>query len=237
MVKLNHDWLTEGLIDFEYKKYILLSYIKDVRKNFDRTCLYPFLGDLIFHYGNLQKIKEKKQLMYDQFPSTLSKNDVEKLKVNYKKIIEDDEVMKEMEEILSYAIPIIDRTINQGKEIYDFVEEQMELSPVGLTPLYDKEGYLFINKDSSRDVSIYKYSISVFENASDKYRGINTTYIGEDFQDLSRSYEKIKLDLVKTFKELPNPASFLVLSKLKFPETPTILPIAKRLLMKQVSFS
>ncbi len=237
MVKLSHDWLTEGSIDFEYKKYILLSYIKDVRKNFDRTCLYPFLADLIFHYGNLQKIKEKKQLMYDQFPSTLSKNDVEKLKVTYKKIIEDDEVMKEMEEILSYAVPVIDKTINQGKEIYDFVEEQMELSPVGLTPLYDKEGYLFINKDSSHDVSIYKYSISVFENASDTYRGINTTYIGEDFQDLSRSYEKIKLDLVKNFKELPNPASFLVLSKLKFPETPTILPIAKRLLMKHVSFS
>lgn len=30
MKTLNHNWLTEGLIDFEYKKYILLSYLQEV---------------------------------------------------------------------------------------------------------------------------------------------------------------------------------------------------------------
>ena len=35
MKKLEKDWLTRGLIDFEYKKYILLSYLQGVQSYFD----------------------------------------------------------------------------------------------------------------------------------------------------------------------------------------------------------
>ena len=58
MERLKHDWLTEGLMDFEYKKYILLAYLKDIREKFNKSQLYPFLSELIFHYNNLQKIKK-----------------------------------------------------------------------------------------------------------------------------------------------------------------------------------
>jgi hypothetical protein len=34
---------------------------------------------------------------------------------------------------------------------------------------------------------------------------------------------------------LPNPSVYLVLSKLKFPFDKTLMPIAKRLLVKQIS--
>ena len=75
MEQLKHDWLTEGLIDFEYKKYILLAYLKDIRKRFDVNQLYPFMSDLVFHYRNILKVKESKKLMYENFPETLSKAD------------------------------------------------------------------------------------------------------------------------------------------------------------------
>lgn len=235
MTKLNHDWITEGLIDFEYKKYVLLAYLKDVRGRFNESELYPFLSDLVFHYSNLKKIKDQKQLLYSQFPESLSKADFEKLKISYKKIVEDDAVMAQLQEIISYAIPRIDSAIKEGKEIYDFVEENMEFSPVGLTPIYDQEGYLFLNRDAERQVSIYRYAVSVFESSNEKYRGISTTYVGDEFQDFSRTYEKIKLDLAKRFSDLPNPASFLAVSKLSFPKSQTLLPIAKRLLIRYVS--
>ena len=59
MKKLEKDWLTSGLIDFEYKKYILLAYLQEVKGNFDSNKLYPHLSDLIFHYQNLLDLKKK----------------------------------------------------------------------------------------------------------------------------------------------------------------------------------
>ena len=53
MEKLSKDWLTQGLIDFEYKKYVLMAYLQRVKTSFERIELYPFMADLVFHYRNL----------------------------------------------------------------------------------------------------------------------------------------------------------------------------------------
>ena len=145
MDTLKHDWLTSGLIDFEYKKYVLLAYLKDTKKRFNNAQLYPFLSDLVFHYNNLMKVKTKKEVLYESFPKTISRVEFEKLKFNYIKIIEDDEVMKEMGDIIAYSLPLIKNTIKEGRELHEFVESNLEFSPVGVVPIYANEGYLFIN--------------------------------------------------------------------------------------------
>ena len=68
MEKLSNDWLTQGLIDFEYKKYLLLAYLQTVKSSFGKGELYPFLADLVFHYRNLQALKENKSLIREAFP-------------------------------------------------------------------------------------------------------------------------------------------------------------------------
>ncbi len=237
MESLKYDWLTEGLIDFEYKKYVLLAYLKDVREKFNTTRLYPFLSELIFHYNNLQKLKEHKKLLYEGFPSSISKADFAKLKLTYKKVIQDDETVKVMEDIITYALPQIDQIIGEGKELFDFVRTNIEFEIVGLKPLYDKEGYIFFNHDGSRDVVIFRYSVSSFKNNEDNYWGINTTYVSRDFKDISRSFERIKVDLSRSYQDLPNPNTYSLVSKMKFPLPETLLPIGKRLIMKEVSVS
>lgn len=235
MENLQHDWLTEGLIDYEYKKFVLLAYLKDIKKRFYLTQLYPFLGDLVFHYRNLQRIKSNKELIYESFPKSISKADFQKLEFTYKRIINDDDMMQEIESIIAFAIPQLEIMINEGKELYEFVEENLEIEPVGLTPIYANEGYILVNQDAERDVSIFRYQLSIFERADEKYRSLSTTYLNDDFKDISRSFEQIKLDLAKRYKELPNPATYLVVSKLKFPLPETLLPVAKRLLVRTIS--
>lgn len=235
MANLTSDWLTEGLIDYEYKKYVLLAYLEDIRNRFDASELYPFLSDLIMHYRNLQRVKSNKELIYESFPQHISRADFKKLEFTYKKIIEDDEMMSELNDIISFALPLIERAIGEGRELYEFVEENLEVSPVGLSPIYQNEGYILVNQDASRDVAVFRYQLSVFEGAEEKYRGINTTFLTRDFQDLSRTFEQIKLDLVRKFKELPNPATFLVMSKIHFPLPQTLLPVAKRIVVRQLA--
>ena len=47
---LNRDWVTEGNLDVEYKKYLLLAYLQFVQQNFSQKKLYPPLSELIEHY-------------------------------------------------------------------------------------------------------------------------------------------------------------------------------------------
>ena len=81
MMLLNENWLTQGLMDLEYKKYILLAYMNEVKQNFGTRRLYPFLSDLVFHYNNLKTLKENKKLIFQNFPKEISKADFEKLEI------------------------------------------------------------------------------------------------------------------------------------------------------------
>ena len=235
MEKLKHDWLTEGLIDYEYKKYILLAYLKDIKKRFNQSELYPFMSDLVFHYRNLLKVKQSKEVLYDSFPQSLSKADFNKLQLTYDKIIQDDDVMKQIEEILLFALPKVKSTLEEGKQLYDFVEENINMEPVGVSPIYSDEGYLFIHQDSSTNVSIYRYQMTFFEHAEEKFRSISTEFVMNEMKAVSKTYESMKISLVKQIKELPNPATYLAVSKLKFPLEQTVLPVAKRMLVKYLS--
>lgn len=235
MDRLQHDWLTEGLIDYEYKKYILMAYLRDVGKQFNQSALYPFMSDLIFHYRNLIKVRESKKLLYDNFPETLTKADFNKLRLTYQKIVHDDEVMKQIEEIIAFAIPKMKDMLEEGKELFEFIEEHISLEPVGLSPIYSDEGYLFINQDDSSEVSIYRYQMTFFEHAEEKYRSMSTSFLMNDIKSISRTYENMKVRLTRMFKELPNPSTYLAVTKLKFPLNETVLPVAKRMLVKEIS--
>src|SRR5215475_4990814 len=102
MEKLSKDWLTQGLIDFEYKKYVLMAYLQTVKNSFGKVELYPFLADLVFHYRNLMALKENKTLLRDSFPKELSVEEMKKLELRYREIIEDDTIMVELESIINF---------------------------------------------------------------------------------------------------------------------------------------
>src|SRR5574339_256559 len=97
MEKVSKDWITQGLIDFEYKKYLLMAYLQTVKSSFGKVELYPFLADLVFHYRNLQALKDNKALLKESFPKELSIEEWKRLELSYKEMIEDDSVMSELE--------------------------------------------------------------------------------------------------------------------------------------------
>ncbi len=235
MKTLNQHWLTEGLIDFEYKKYILLAYLQEVKQNFREQKLYPYLSDLVFHYQNLQFIRENKKLIYENFPKEISKADFEKLNISYKKIVQDDELMAQIEEILTFSIPRFKDMLNEGKDMYEFIEDHVNISQVGLTSLYRNEGYLFIAQPQTSDTRVYQYQITLFENAHEKFRGVHTYFLESLKRGIGVTYESLKVDLSRRHKILPNPATYLIESSIQCPLDETLLPIAKRLLVKYIS--
>jgi hypothetical protein len=235
MESLKDNWLTEGLIDFEYKKYQLLGYLQNAKESFKRVELYPFLSDLVFHYRNLMTLKENKLMIHESFPKELSTERLKNLEISYRKIIEDDSIMREIESIMDYALPQFKSSLDEGSFIYEYVESKCEISSIGLTSLYANEGYLFVTQPPEKETNIYRYQITFFEQSSEPMRGIQTTFVETSEKSLVSTYENLKLALIKKYAELPNPAAYLVLSKLKFPYAQTLMPIAKRLLVKEIS--
>ncbi len=235
MDNLKDNWLTDGLIDLEYKKYMLLAYIKKVRESFGRIELYPYLSDLVFHYRNLVALRENKALIFESFPKELSLENLRMLELNYNKMIEDDIVMQEIESIMEFAVPQLKDSMEEGSTIYEFVESKCQLSPVGVVPLYSNEGYMFITQPPENETEVFRYQITVYQNSLEPMRGLQTQHVYTTRYNYSNTYEQMKLTLIRQYSDLPNPAAFLVLSKMKFPYLQTLVPVAKRLLVKHLT--
>jgi hypothetical protein len=235
MNHLSKNWLTEGLIDFEYKKYVLLAYLKDIRTNFQNLLLYPFLGDLYYHYKTLSQLKENKQLIFDHFPKRISKADFEKLELIYENLIEDDKVMQEIESIIAFALPKLENSLNEGKDIYEYVENNLSITPVGIRPLDTTSGYIFIHSEDFKDVLIFEYQMSIFQNSEENYRGLNTRFVKKISKSIGNTFESIKVQLIQNNRSLPNPGTYLITSSIGYPFEETLFPIAKRKLMRYIA--
>ncbi|GAB5523133.1 MAG: hypothetical protein Roseis2KO_10050 [Roseivirga sp.] len=234
MQKLDKDWITSGLIDFEYKKYVLLAYLQHVQNNFDEARLYPFLSDLIAHYQDARSFKNRKTLLKSGFPKEITKIDLEQLKLSYESMTQDSELMEALEEIVEYALPEMKATLGMGKELYDTVESDLHIEPVGIVPLYRDEGYVMLEMAPGRKTDIYQYKISKFMMSGEGFRSIYLKLIKSMRRGLGETFEGIKLGLIKTYKTLPNPATFLLQAHRPYPVKETVVPIAKRLVLQTV---
>ncbi len=235
MKSLSKNWITENQIDFEYKKYILLAYLQQVSENFTDHRLYPSLSDLIEHYRNLRILQDNKHQLYSLFPERMKKADLEEFKIVYEKIAGDDTIMMEIESIVEFSIPKMADYLKEGKKVYDFIEDKMKISPIGLIPLNSEFGYAFLKEGGSTCTLVYEYRTTIFENPNEKYRGIHFDYVTTYEKSLMNTYESIKCDLLRFNRNLPNPATFAIETTLEIPFEETFLPMAKRTLIKRLA--
>ena len=231
---LSETWFMEGYIDFELQKYRLLAYLKDVKSSFNETRLYPQLSDIVFHYNNLIAFRDSKKLMQDQFPKRLDAVNIQQMELVYERMLADDELMQELENITGYAIGQMKATIEEGAEIYDFVEKGIIIEPVGIVPLYNNEGYVFLHYGHYSEVRIYNYTITLFEHKHSRYRGIKMDYVESRPRTIINTNEQIKIDMVRTYRTLPNPAVFSVEFPGSIPLNETLLPVTKRVLVRHI---
>jgi hypothetical protein len=233
MVELKQDWLTEGSMDFEYKKYMLLGYLQQVGQEFDAKKLYPKFSELVEHYRNLEQLQEQKKITLNSFPKEISKVDLEKLKIEYRTLLQDDDLVKEIDEIISFAMPAFRHKMSLGKELYEEVEDKVEIFPVGIIPLHIEQGYFMLSDFARRLINVYNYNITIFESALEKFRGIHTTLVNQYEMSITNTYQNIKYELIKQTHQMP--AIYALEFKASYPLTETMLPVAKRMLVRYIT--
>ncbi len=234
MTTLSETWFIDGNIDFESKKYTLLAYLQKVNNFFDEKKLYPQLSDVIFHFNNLMTFKQNKRLLQNRFPRRLSGIQLERLELLYEEMISDDELMAEIEQITNYASRRMKVTITDGTDLYDYVENTITISPVGILPLDIEEGYFFLCDGYFRSIYVYQYKLSIIERSNDKFRSLRSQPVSEWERNFTNTYESIKADLMRHNRTLGAPAVYTIETKLTYPVEETLLPIAKRSLVRYI---
>ena len=104
------DWYVQPPIDFEHKQYILFSYLQKVDNSFLLKTLSPHLLHLERISSELLKYEE----CYETMRNTFNTNRYIYFMENSKLTGENDELILEIREIVSFSIPQVKTRIDFG---------------------------------------------------------------------------------------------------------------------------
>jgi hypothetical protein len=233
MTTLSSQWLTDGILDFEYKKYVVLAYLQHVRAEFKNQVLFPHLPQVKEHYQSSVKFKNSQRFLRACFPKDLTGIDPEKLRLQYREMYPETIQIEEINDILEFAIPRFSELMQEGQHRYDEVEAGLTIAPIGIMPLRTDEGYLFIHRTSSQETTIYQYQITLFD--ARRERIIQTHRLESIRKGLHTTFESLKVALTRRYTHLPNPATYIVESNQEYPLNDTLLPVAKQLMIRYMN--
>lgn len=229
----NLELFTSALEDFERAQYRILSNLQHTRQQFSHNRIYPYLGDLVRLYGTLQKIVTSSEGLREALPAQIKDVDLEAKEVIYERPELDQDQMAAVEDLIQWALPHVKDAIDEGKTIFEFVENNLHMEEVGIVPSYVQEGYLFVPDHESEELHILRYNLSIFAGPKERYRSLRTAHVKSVRQKMVRqSPQHLKMSLVEEERDLPNPATYYFDFDLDFPYESTVLPVAKRKLMR-----
>jgi hypothetical protein len=235
MADLRLDHFLGALRDMESAQYRILDSLNRSRLAFKKNIIYPDLGALVNLYGSLQQLTGRMNVVEQGMPRRLKEIDLQNRQLLYDiPALEEDQLLQ-VRELIDWAMPHIQETIEEGKTIFEFVEEQLHLGEVGIVPAYFEEGYLLVPNRLTSELYILQYSISLFTDVKERYRSLKTNLIKSiPNHSVYHSPHAIKLELMEENRNMPNPATFFCTVGLDLPFEQTLLPVAKRKLMRHL---
>lgn len=237
MEALNLSTFIKAADDVELSKYRVLAILRNYSESLHKNRLYPALAELISIKNELELLIEQMSLFDAEFV----------LNLNFVDFLGDidpdqdgnycDRDLDVVADFIRWAMPEIKNSIVEGKAIFDFVDENITLTEVGVMPLYKDEGYFMIPDLKHDLLKIYKFEMSLFSTPDNPLRTLKSKLV--DLISLKAPEANSPLDLkhslIEKYPELPNPATYYFESSIDFPFVETILPVAKRKLVRKLA--
>lgn len=215
-----------GVRDEEWSRYRILGGLQEVRRAFAGNRVYPHLADLIHLRAALQRLAEASEPLRPRGP--LTGLDLEEGALRYD---EPEAAAPPFEVLVAWAMPRIEEAIEEGRAIYDFVDERTAVEAVGIVPGYQREGYLLVPDGAA--LRVIRYGVSLFTRHDERFRSLRTASL--DAAPADAPPHELKRLLTARHPDLPNPATYRVATDLDFPVDETMLPVAKRKLLQYLA--
>ena len=228
-------WITEGILDAEYKEYLLLAWLQKLKAEFKQSRLYPALADLIRKHKELDQLKA--ELCAGKERGEAVGLDLRRLRVLRQAAGSHDGLDTYLDSLIQRALPHLTRAIEEGKSLYDLIENQLQFTPVGIQPLRMDEGYLIltIGKSKRRSMRAYRFQKSRILKGEDAFLQLHLKCIEEREASTFEPADSIKWSLISKHKDLPQPATFHAHADWAVPLQHTLLPITRRRLLQELT--
>lgn len=214
--------------DEEAGRYRVLGGLQVVRRAFARNEVYPHLADLIRLHEVLRRVTSGAEALRARQRGPLRGIDLEAGRLLYEEPAGEPLLA---ESLIRWALPLLEEAIEEGRTLYEFVDEHAALRAVGIVPSYQDEGYLLIPDAGS--LRVLRYTVSLFDRPDGRYRSLRTVEVALLPADVPPA--EAKRDLVRRHPDLPNPAAYHVETDIELPVEPTVLPVAKRKLLQYLA--
>lgn len=204
-----------GINDLESSKYLLLNKFKFCEREFNETRLYPTYQMLINIYMQLGDImKNHNRIFNKEYTDAISEEEMDE-----KMMLINNELEKSFE-LMHWAFAHFNRVMEQGKAIYDFVDESIKIESIGIMTKHNTEGYFILPDNRDRLLRIIKYSRNLYKILKTKEVGNREMKLITIPNEILRNY-MISDDII-------NQIIYMLDTELNFSYQQTILPVAKR---------
>ncbi|MCH1575092.1 MAG: hypothetical protein L7S67_02360 [Flavobacteriales bacterium] len=235
LTKQHGSWLTEGLMDAEYKEYVLLAWLQKVKEDLNGSRLYPALSNVIDKHRELTAIQKGLEQGKENGP--VVGLDFARMQLLRGQMENPSSMEDYLKDVINRALPHLDATMQEGKMLYDLIDSKVKFGPIGIQPLHINEGYLIVThgEPNGRKLIAYRYNKSRITRGGDAFLELNLQCV--ESRNLSRleTANGIKWNLIRRYRELPQPATYHVHMEWSIPIEPTLLPIARRRLLQEIA--
>ena len=201
--------------DIEKSKYLLLNKLKFCEKELNESKLYPTYQMLINVYQQLVDVLENHSLIYNrEYTDILNETD----EAEKQKLVNSG--LEQSFELMHWAFKYISKSLETGRAIYDFVNDNINIESIGIKSDYNQEGYFVIPDNTERLLRIIKYQKNL-------HKILKTREVGNfQLNIVVIPNESIKNHIIAD--DILNQIVYYLETELTFPFRETILPIAKR---------
>ncbi|NBV14872.1 MAG: hypothetical protein EBS07_12535, partial [Sphingobacteriia bacterium] len=154
---LSPDWLTQGYADSELKQYLLLAFEQKAKQFFSENYLYPVYLESKYHLAELKKLIHLFNRHSKSFPKQIKGIGSDEQSWNFENTIPLDATASCLLEIIDFALPILSQLEKEGSKLEQKIQQDVNIQPAGIIPLYRKEGYMFIHRGEESCCWIYGY--------------------------------------------------------------------------------
>ncbi|MGB3544649.1 hypothetical protein [Rubrivirga sp.] len=213
--------LFDVVADLEAAEYRVRSGLRTTRVAFRDLCVEPHFGAAVALHRSLSALVEGADVVDETGPVTGVDWDTGRLTRQ-----RGDAPLAL--DLARWALPLLSDVLEEGKAVYEFVSDHVELSTVGLVPSYQDEGFLLI-EDGDR-LRALRYRVSPLTGPSGSYRALRTSALDVALDPRAVASEW-KAALAQAVPELPMPATFRLAADVDLPVDETLVPLAKRKLL------
>ncbi len=230
---LPSDWILAPGLDLELKQYVLLGYLQRVQAQFGQHKLYPHLDELRGHLERLRALRQQRADLASLLDREVIGMDIERAEV-IRARHDEHALLRVIDEVQAFAIPELRTLMGEGNDLRQELSAHIHFSPVGLLPLHAREGYLLLRQ--GREARVYAYHVPLvrYTAVPEPRYPLRTNYLATFPIGLTHTYEQIKSELVRSFRELPNPATFVFETDIALPHIETFMPLAKQLVVEHL---